>query len=178
MNKSAKFWNRMASRYSEQAVADEQSYQQKLRVTQQHLKPNMEVLELGCGTGSTAIEHASFVNNILAVDSSVKMIEIARQKTTKKRIENVLFKTQSIEACLEDTETAGKSFDCVMAHSLLHLVEDKTQIIKGAHKILKSDGIFVTSTPCLSNSIAIKVFSPLLKIGAYFSLLPQVSSRP
>ena len=64
MDKSAKFWDRIAKRYSKQPVADETSYQKKLQITHEYLKPDMEVLELGCGTGSTAIIHSPYVKHI------------------------------------------------------------------------------------------------------------------
>ena len=55
---SSFFWNRIANRYSKQPVGDETAYQKKLQITRDYLEPHMEVLELGCGTGSTAIAHA------------------------------------------------------------------------------------------------------------------------
>ena len=47
MNHPAKFWDKTAEKYSKQPIADEAAYQKKLQVTQQYLKPNMEVLEFG-----------------------------------------------------------------------------------------------------------------------------------
>ena len=58
MNQSVKFWDKIADKYSKQPIVDEASYQKKLQITQEYFKPDMEVLEFGCGTGSTAIIHA------------------------------------------------------------------------------------------------------------------------
>ena len=77
---STRFWDRIANRYSRTPIADEATYQTKLRITQDHLRPDMDVLEFGCGTGSTALVHAPVVNRILAIDISSKMIGIARDK--------------------------------------------------------------------------------------------------
>ena len=66
MNRESKFWDKIADRYSKSPVADEESYQRKLQVTREYLRPDMKVLEFGCGTGSTAITHAPFVNHIQA----------------------------------------------------------------------------------------------------------------
>ena len=55
MATSARFWDRIAERYSKSPVADEAAYQKKLQVTREYFRPDMEVLEIGCGTGSTAI---------------------------------------------------------------------------------------------------------------------------
>ena len=60
MGTSSKFWDRIADRYSRRPVADEAAYQKKLEVTRQYFRPEMQVLEFGCGTGSTAIAHAPY----------------------------------------------------------------------------------------------------------------------
>ena len=55
MPPSSKFWDRIAARYARKPVADEAAYRRKLAVTRDYLAPDMDVLEFGCGTGSTAI---------------------------------------------------------------------------------------------------------------------------
>ena len=80
MHQRSNFWDKHAERYSKRPVADEESYQKKLQVTRDYLQPGMEVLEFGCGTGSTAITHAPYVKHIEAIDVSSKMIEIAQGK--------------------------------------------------------------------------------------------------
>ena len=91
MSTSAGFWNLIANWYAKQRVPDEAVYQEKLRITQGHLRAHMEVLEFGCGTGSTAIVHAPHVRHIRAIDGSSKMIEIARAKADAQGIANVSF---------------------------------------------------------------------------------------
>ncbi len=80
MTTSSKFWDKIAEKYSKQPIADEASYQKKLEVTRGYLQPEMEVLEFGCGTGSTALIHAPYVKHIRAIDISSKMIAIAKAK--------------------------------------------------------------------------------------------------
>lgn len=63
MDRSEKFWDKIATRYSKKPVADEAAYQKKLQITQEYFRPDMEVLEIGCGTGSTAITHAPHVKH-------------------------------------------------------------------------------------------------------------------
>ncbi len=58
MEPTPTFWNLIAKFYSKQAIADEAAHQKKLKVTQEYFKPDMELMEFGCGTGSTAIIHA------------------------------------------------------------------------------------------------------------------------
>ncbi len=61
----AGFWDRIAERYAKQPIADEAAYQKKLQVTRDYFRPDMAVLEFGCGTGSTAIAHAPYVKHVL-----------------------------------------------------------------------------------------------------------------
>ena len=51
MDKSARFWDRIAERYSKRPISDEAAYQKKLQVTREYLRPDMELLEIGCGKG-------------------------------------------------------------------------------------------------------------------------------
>ena len=69
-----------AKGYAKRPVTDETAYQRKLKLTQDYLSPDMEVLELGCGTGTTALFHAPFVKHITGIDISRNMLEIARAK--------------------------------------------------------------------------------------------------
>lgn len=80
MTPSPRFWDFIATRYARQPVPDEAVYQRKLEITRGVLEPHHEVLELGCGTGSTAIAHAPHVRQVRAVDISPRMLDIARRK--------------------------------------------------------------------------------------------------
>lgn len=118
MSPSARFWDRIAERYSRQPVADEAAYQRKLQVTREYLRPDSEVFEFGCGTGSTALAHAPHVRRIHAIDISSRMIEIARGKADRAPAENVTFERSTIE----QVEVSDQSFDVVLGLSILHLL--------------------------------------------------------
>ncbi len=93
----AEFWDRVAPGYSKRPISDSDSYARKLAATQALMRPNMKVLEFGCGTGSTALEHAPHVTHIEATDVSAGMIAIARQKAEDAGINNVSFRQSGVE---------------------------------------------------------------------------------
>lgn len=168
MPPSSKFWDRIADRYARKPVGDEAAYQKKLQVTRGYFRPDMEVFEFGCGTGSTAIAHAPHVKHIRAVDISSRMIEIAKGKAEADGVENVTFETAAIDGLDQPSER----YEAVMAHSILHLLEDREPVIAAVHRMLKPGGIFVSSTACLGDSQ--KHFMPIVLIGKLFGFLPLV----
>lgn len=163
---AAKFWDRIADRYAAMPVADQAAYQEKLRITRKYFRPDMQVLEFGCGTGSTALAHAPYVKNILAIDISARMIEIARAKAAAQGGANVTFQ----RATLDDLTVPHGGFDAVMGHSILHLVENRDRAIAQVYDLLKPGGVFVSSTVCLGDSLAF--FKLLAPIGRWTGLLP------
>ncbi len=129
----------------------------------------MEVMEFGCGTGSTAIAHAPHVKHILATDFSAGMIEIARGKATAAGVENVTFSQMAID----EYTAADGTFDGVMGHSILHLVEDRDAVISEVYRMLKPGGLFISNTACLGDKM--KYFKLIGPIGNFFGLLPMVN---
>lgn len=168
MDQSVKFWDRIADRYSKQPIADEAAYQKKLEVTRKYFRPDMEVLEFGCGTGSTAITHAPYVKHIQAIDVSPKMIEIAQGKADAQNVANVTFTCSAID----QFSVPDQSLDAVLGLSILHLLENKEEVIGRVHKMLKPGGIFVTSTVCLGDTM--RFFKMIAPIGKFFGLMPLV----
>lgn len=167
MNKKAKFWNKIAKKYASRPVDDESAYHKKLEKTQEFFTPESEVLEIGCGTGTTSLHHAPYVKHIRAVDISENMLAIARERLESSVHNNVTFE----QADIDDLSVDDQSMDAVLTLSLLHLLEDKEAAIAKIHRILKAGGVFVSSTVCLDN---MKFLKYILAIGHFFGLLPLV----
>ncbi|MBU2886262.1 class I SAM-dependent methyltransferase [Gilvimarinus agarilyticus] len=146
---SASFWDRSAAKYAKAPIPNEQVYEQKLVKTREYLNPHSKVLELGCGTGTTALNHAPYANHIDAWDISPKMLEIARRKQVQQHISNVSFH------CGEANSIAlpEQEYDLAMAHSVLHLIEDKEANLRAMYASLKPGGVLVSSTACLGNKM-------------------------
>lgn len=168
MNQSSSFWDRHAEGYAKRPVADQAAYEKKLRVTRDYFGPEMEVLEFGCGTGTTAITQAPYVKHIRAIDISAKMIAIARRKQEAAKVANLSFE----QASFDDLDLPDESFDAVMGHSILHLLEDKEAAIAKVHRLLKPGGVFISSTVCIADFMAwLRFIAP---IGRVLGLLPLV----
>jgi ubiquinone/menaquinone biosynthesis C-methylase UbiE len=168
MNQSSSFWDKIADRYSRRPVADEAAYQKKLQVTREHFRPDSEVFEFGCGTGSTAIAHSPYVKHIHAIDISSKMLEIAQGKADRDNVDNVTFERSTIE----QIHVPDQSFDAVLGLSILHLLDNKEEAIAKVHRMLKPGGVFVTSTACIGDTMGFfKVIAP---VGKFFGLMPLV----
>lgn len=142
MKSPQKFWDKAAPRYAKSPVRDEESYQKKLAITQQYFRPEWSVFEFGCGTGSTALVHAPHVKHILATDISGEMLSIAQKKALDAGVENVRFQ----QGTLDSLELKAESFDAVLGLNILHLLEDAEAAISRVNGLLKSGGIFVSST--------------------------------
>ncbi len=168
MAQSTEFWDNIADRYAKQSIADEAAYQQKLQITRNYFQPDMAVLEIGCGTGSTAILHAPYVRHIRAIDFSAKMIAIAQEKAAAQNIHNVTFEQSSID----ELNLPEQTFDAVLGLSILHLLEDKEAAIAKVYTMLKPGGIFVTSTICLGNAMPwFKLIAPIGRALGFFPLV-------
>ena len=166
MRSSARFWDKIADRYAKQPVADEAAYQTKLGVTREYLRSDARVLELGCGTGSTALSHAPHVAHIRGIDISSKMISIARAKAEAAGVDNVTFDCASIdEVCASEDR-----YDAVLALSVLHLVDDRAEVVARVYDMLEPGGVFITSTTCLDGWR--KLFRAVVPIGQVLGLLP------
>ncbi|WP_096087680.1 class I SAM-dependent methyltransferase [Agaribacterium haliotis] len=172
MTDKTRFWNKIADNYAAKPVANEAVYEKKLALSQARMRSDMDLLEIGCGTGTTALRHASFVNKVFAVDFSSRMIEIAKEKAAKQNIENVEFICADISSDNKKHEIQAKEFDMVMAHSLLHLVPDRQAVLRQLYQQLKPGGIFISSTVCLSG--AWSLLKPIWPICSALGIFPDV----
>jgi 2-polyprenyl-3-methyl-5-hydroxy-6-metoxy-1,4-benzoquinol methylase len=130
----------------------------------------MKVLEFGCGTGSTALTHATHVAHIDAIDFSEKMIAIAKEKAMNQGVGNVTFRTATIEGW----QAEDHRYDAILGLSILHLLEDKEAVLRKVHQLLKPDGIFISSTVCMATNRG--VWRWILPLGNALGVLPLVKT--
>ena len=168
MDSSLKFWNRNAPRYARRPIANQEAYRKKVAVTQEYLRPNMSVMEFGCGTGSTALIHAPLVGSYLATDASSRMIDIAREKLASTPMANLHFRV----ATLDDLSDQHHQFDAVLGLNILHLLRDPSSAVSQVFELLKPGGIFVSNTVCLKDTRP--YLKPIAAIANIVRLAPFV----
>jgi SAM-dependent methyltransferase len=96
------------------------------------------------------------------------MIEIARDKAKTAGIDNVTFEVSSVEGL----DVPDGSIDVVMAHNILHLLEDRERAIADIHRMLKPGGVFVSSTACIGDMmLPLRLIIP---VGRFLRLFPLV----
>jgi ubiquinone/menaquinone biosynthesis C-methylase UbiE len=151
----ARFWDRIARRYATDPIKDMDGYERTLDRTRQYLNGTDAVLELGCGTGTTALRLAPHVSRMTATDLSGEMIAIAREKATAQACPNVEFAV----ATPDRSPWPDSSFDAVLAFNLWHLVADRASALAHVHRLLKTGHLFVSKTPCLAE------MNPLIRLA-------------
>lgn len=166
MRDQARVWDRLSKRYIKSPISNIEAYEHKLAVTQSYMRPDMDVLEIGCGSGNTARKHAPFVGQYTAMDISGKMLAEARAQGPVP--DNLTF----VHANFDQTDIAPESYDMVLALSLLHLVPSPPAMIAKIFRTLRPGGVFVSSTAMVGEMAALKYIAP---VGQLFGVIPHLS---
>jgi ubiquinone/menaquinone biosynthesis C-methylase UbiE len=151
----ARFWDRTSTKYARSAISDQAGYVRSLERTRALLSPDDRVLELGCGTGSTALLLASGVKSYLATDFSTGMIAIAEEKHAAAPVPGLAFRTASAEAL----EPEAAQFNAILCFNYLHLVRNLPGTLQRIYALLSDDGLFVSKTPCVGD------MNPLIRLA-------------
>ena len=144
--RKARFWDRIARKYAADPIADMAGYEATLRRVQGLLTMEQEVLEIGCGTGSTALRLAPFTGRLLATDVSSGMIAIAREKLAAQPLPQLSFAVADADAPM----ARPGEYDAVLAFNLLHLVTDLDRALALATQALRPGGLLISKTACVA----------------------------
>ena len=129
---------------------------QRVKMLSSHLKPGMTVLELGCGTGTFTRELARSGADIVAIDVSPELLEVARANCSEP---NVQYQIQNAYAL----NYSQGVFDSVVGSSVLHHLEIK-EALRDVYRVLKAAGtIYFTEPNMLNPQIAIQKNIPWIK---------------
>lgn len=173
MKDAASFWDRIAPKYAQDPIKDMPAYEYTLGRTKTYLKPDHRVLELGCGTGSTALQLAADVAQMTGTDLSPAMIKIARTKATGQGADNTVFQAHAAA----EAAALQSPFDVVLGFNLFHLTPKAEDIFASIHRMLPVGGYFISKTPCLADrSVGVKrfVFRAMIPVMQWLGKAPYV----
>jgi len=119
---------------------------QKIRkqIVQNFVKPDMDILDIGCGTGSLLIDAAKAGANATGVDISKGMLAVAQKRVSDNELKDriTLHNAGVVEI---DSLFAENSFDLIVSTLVFSelYAEEKALALHQIKKLLKPDGIFV-----------------------------------
>ena len=142
---NASFWDKAAAKYAKDPISDMAAYAKTRDRMREILQPHHSVLEIGCGTGSTALELADRVNRYTGTDVSPNMIAIAQAKQTDETPAQLGFMVQDAAAL-----PAGQH-DVIVALNVLHLLPDLEEVLKQIYTALPSGGMLIAKTGLLGD---------------------------
>lgn len=178
MTPSTRFWDRIARKYAAHPIKDQAAYEMTLARTLEHLGPESSVLELGCGTGSTALLLAGHVRSYLATDFAPSMIRIAEEKLADQKAagtapDGLAFATADVFSEQTEPSDVGRGgYDAILAYNFFHLVENQQDTLARIRALLKPGGLFVSKTVCLADRAWL--FGPPIRVMQLFGKAPFV----
>ena len=162
VRKSA-FWDRVARKYASDPISDVAGYETTVRRVQEFLTSDQVVLEIGCGTGTTALRLADSVRTMLATDVSAGMIAIAREKLSSQP--QTLPRLTFAIADADVPSFGSSTYDVLLAFNSLHMLNDLDRGLELLLQVLKPGGLLISKTPCVSdmNPLIRYLALPLMK---------------
>ncbi|WP_333715010.1 class I SAM-dependent methyltransferase [Yoonia sp.] len=163
----AKFWDRAAEKYAASPIKDMQAYQDTLDRARHYLRPGDHLLEVGCGTGTTALKLAPALRHITATDVSGGMLAFGERKKAAQGVGNVTFLQSEIMQ-----PVPGAPFDAIFASSILHLVDDLDAALGHLFAQVKPGGYVISKTACLKNMAVF--IPPMIRVMQMIGKAPHV----
>lgn len=112
-------------------------------VSHYQIRPGMNILELGCGTGSMWKDHLDLLSggtHLTLTDFSPGMLETA--KATLSNAQAITYQVVDIQ----DIPYPDASFDIVIANMMLYHVPDLHKGLAEVRRVLKPGGVFYCAT--------------------------------
>jgi ubiquinone/menaquinone biosynthesis C-methylase UbiE len=160
-----KFWNRIAKRYDWITIKLTRDYPSLIQRIVNDVNGAENVLEVATGTGLIAIELAGKVGNIEAIDFSPKMIEFAKSKVFKDRIENIHFSVQNAY----NLEFKDGRFDVAICSNALHCMDNPEKALSEIWRVLKDNGVLIAPTFCHGESWRSRLLSKIMGLTGFKS---------
>lgn len=137
-----------------------------------HLKPGMKLLDCGCGEGTITVGLAPAVapGEVVGIDISSDVLDIARRSAQEQGLRNIRFRVANIY----ELPFPDASFDAVFSHALFEHLTDKPKALSEIHRVLKPGGIVGLRSP----DYGMKITEPADDaIGQYWTLFTRLQDE-
>ena len=98
------------------------------------------ILDFGCGTGLLIDHMTHYADNIVAVDTSEKMLAVL---DNKKYANVTTINDELTPESVSKYESLNQKFDVIVAVSVCNFVPNYTEVLQTIKSLLKPDGIFI-----------------------------------
>lgn len=137
-------------------LAGKERWKRRVKMLTSHITPEMKVLEVGCGTGNLTIELQKTGAEVVAIDISPNLINIARKNI---KGDYIMFLMQNAH----DLKFESNRFDTIIGSSILHHLNVDIAL-KEFYRVLKPNGsIYFTEPNMMNPQIAIQKNIPFIK---------------
>lgn len=124
----------------------------------------LQALDLGCGTGVTAVRLARLGIHMTLLDSSPAMLDIAKRAAQEAGVNGMIELKLSDAAQVANLFPVG-SFDIVLCHNILEYVDDPNAIVSAAAQVMRSDSTGIGILSILVRNRAGEVFKSGIGAG-------------
>jgi len=131
-------------------------WKRRVKMLISHFKPEMSVLEIGCGTGYFTKELLKTGSNIIAIDISSDLLALAASHTTASNVTYIVGNAYNLSF-------KNESFDTIVGSSVLHHLNVDSALVEFC-RVLKPGGtLYFTEPNMLNPHIALEKNIPYLK---------------
>lgn len=117
------------------------------------LKPNMTILDIGCGTGELSFLANEILNrqcNIIGIDMNENSIFVAKQNCQDNHITNIQFLCMNVD----ELTKLNTSVDAIIARRVLMYLPNPMQTLQQLYAILNTNGVIaLQETDALLNQL-------------------------
>ena len=100
-------------------------------------------LDLGCGTGATAVRLARLGIHMTLLDSSSAMLDIAKRASREAGVDGRIALNHGDAAQVANLFPA-ESFDVVLCHNILEYVDDPVAVLRGAARAMRDSSAILS----------------------------------
>src|SRR6267154_2457760 len=124
-------------------------------------KPSLCALDLGCGTGATAVRLARLGIHVTLLDSSAEMLHIAKRAAREAGVTDHVV-LQHGDATRLANLFHTRSFDVIVCHNILEYCDDPASVLRGAACALRDSSAILS---VLVRNQAGEVFKAAIQAG-------------